>query len=733
MNFLFRRILCGVLATALSAGLLAVAGQPAAQAATSYDLVDSFGGARDAAPTYGLNDSLGTRQSGPARGVTFTRTHGSWTSPAATPPSSYSQVNNPDFPGTLSFWIGNSAVRLDAPVSTDTSDAYTVAATMNPNANLYGGVVTDWTSLMLSSSSRSTGYVTAGDIELGLTVRRNGEVMLYRGGVAQWGSSLIATRQSTGFVTTITVSAASSGSPTVTVTVNGVTRTSALGVALPQPYLYLGAYLSSGSATSPYGEVSTVDDLKVSRVAHFADSFDNATDVAPGYGLNDNLAERQSPQANVGYTRVSGNWWSTAPPPANYSQVNNPDFPGTLSFWVDHSAVRLNAPAVPDTGDAIELRATVNPDPQQYGAPGDWVSIMLSQSASSTGYVQDTKNQLGLTVGRNGVVGFFKNGTPFGPSITAARRSDGFAVTLRVTAASSSNPSITAVVNGVQASFALGTSLAKPWVYLGAYISNGSATAPYKEVSTIDRLSISRVAPYPHLQYYGTYGTRNDDTAGNHVPDMAGIANAHWINVSPTTNQAPPVTYRTEVFASCPPQSCIVYVGNEFFSPDGATPEPNLDRWNQFVAMIQPYKDKILGYYLKDEPYLYGVTPAQLDWHARGVQASINAGAIPDRPILLTLTLGDITNWAHVPAEVDWLGMDHYTMDAAQIEASAVRLDEMALDATDRTYMCPPNVPDVWNGFTTEQQVLTKQYEYLEAANRHPKMVALLNFGLWVN
>jgi hypothetical protein len=413
--------------------------------------------------------------------------------------------------------------------------------------------------------------------------------------------------------------------------------------------------------------------------------------------------------------------------------VNNNAFPGTLSFWVDHSAVRLNAPAVPDTGNAIELRATVNPDPQQYGTPGDWVSIMLSQSASSTGYVQDAKNQLGLTVGRNGVVGFFKNGIPFGPSITAARRSDGFAVTVRVTAASSSNPSITVVVNGVQASFALGTSLAKPWVYLGAYISNGSATAPYKEVSTVDRLSISRVAAFPHLQYYGTYGTRNDDTAGNHIPDMVGIANVHWINVSPTTNQAPPVTYRTEVFASCPPQSCIVYVGNEFFSPDGATPEPDLDRWNQFVAMIQPYKDKILGYYLKDEPYLHGVTPAQLDWHARGVQASINAGAIPDRPILLTLTLGDITNWAHVPAEVDWLGMDHYTMDAAQIEASAVRLDEMTLDPSDRTYMFPPNVPDVWNGFTTEQQVLTKQYEYLEVANRHPKMIALLNFGLWVN
>jgi serine/threonine-protein kinase len=70
------------------------------------------------------------------------------------------------------------------------------------------------------------------------------------------------------------------------------------------------------------------------------------------------------------------------------------------------------------------------------------------------------------------------------------------------------------------------------------------------------------VSPFPYLKYYGTYGTRNDDAAGNHVPDMAGIANLHWINVSPT-DPAQPVTYRTNVFASCPPKSCIVYVGSE--------------------------------------------------------------------------------------------------------------------------------------------------------------------------
>lgn len=702
---------------------------PAVGAAGSPELVDSFDGARDASPTYGLNDALGTRQTGAGRGVTWTRVHGDWTTPVVTPPSNYSQVGNSSYPGKLSFWVGNSAVRLDAPVRTDAADSYVVSATVDPNTNA-AGPDADWVSLMLSGTSRSTGYVTASDVALGLTVRRNGEVTLYRNGAALTG--LVAARQTGGFAVSITVTAASSSSPGVSVTVNGATKTSTLAGVLPQAYLYLGAYLTSGSSSPPYGEVSTVDDLRVSTVAHYVDSFDGAADVDPGYGLNDNLAGRQAPQTNAGYTRVSGNWSSTTPPPANYSQVNNPGYAGKLSFWVAPSAIRTNVPATPDGNDAIEVRATVDPDPGQYGAAGDWVSLMLSQSASSTGYVTNAANQFGMTVGHNGVVAFFKNGTPYGPTMTAARRTGGFAVTVRITAASSADPSVAVTVNGTQTSFALGTAVGKSYVYLGAYISNGSATAPYKEVSTVDGLSISRVSPFPFLKYYGTYGTRNDDAAGNHVPDMAGIANLHWINVAPTSN-TPPITYRTSVFDSCPPHSCVVYVGSEFFSPETQAPEPNLDRWNRFVTMLQPYQDKIFGYYLKDEPYIYGVTPAQLDWHAQAVKNSITTGSIPAGPILLTFTLADITNWAHVPAQVDWLGMDAYSMDAAQIEASAVRLDEMTLDSADRTYMFPPNVPDTWNGFTTEQQVISKQYEYLATANRHPKLTALLNFGLWVN
>ncbi|MEV7631951.1 hypothetical protein AB0N64_06025 [Microbacterium sp. NPDC089318] len=712
-------------------GILTPASPLSASAAALPVLVDSFDGARDAAPTYGLNDSLATRQTGTARGTTYTRVHGDWSSPPSSPPSVASQVNHPSFAGKLSFWAENSAVRLDAPILADASGEYAVTATVDPDSQSFGNA-NDWISLMLSRSSQSTGYVTAGTIDVGLTVGRDGGVMLYQRGLALWSAPLVASRGTSGYVVSLSVAGATSSLPNLVVTVNGSTRTSTLSGALPSPYLYLGAYISNGSVTFPYNEVSTVDQLTVSNVAHFADSFDDAIDADPGYGLNDSLSARQAPQTNVGYTRVAGVPGGTTTPPGYFSQVNNADYPDQLSFWVSTSAVRLNSPIARNAADSYEIRAVVDPDPGQYSDGGDWVSMMLSATPGGSGYVTDASNQFGMTVRRNGLVEFYGGGTTIGAPFTAARGSRGFAVSVEVSAASTSSPDVKVTVNGTSRTFELGASAPNPYLYLGAYISNGSATAPYQEVSTIDDLIISRVDAFPHLRYFGTYGTRNDAGSGNHVPDMAGISNLHWINVSPTTNQSGTIDYNTDVFATCPPNSCIVYVGNEFFAPEGADPQPNLDRWNQFVAMLQPYKDKIRAYYLKDEPYFHGVTYDELNWSAQAVRASIVAGTIPDRPIMLTLTLPDLDRWAPVPPDVDWLGVDDYRMDAAQIERAALRLDEMTLDASDRTYMFPPNVPDDWNGLTTEEQILVKQREYLQVANQHPKMIALLNFGLWV-
>jgi hypothetical protein len=725
-----RRLLAGIVAAVVTATALAVPLVPEpASAAGTPEFTDSFNDARDADPTYGLNDSISTRQSGPGKGVTYTRVHGNWSTPAATPPSYASQVNHSDFAGKLSFWAQHSAVRLDAPAMTDAADSYTVTAKVNPNANALGADA-DWVSLMLAKTGGSTGYVTATTVDAGLTVSRNGKVMLYQRGTALWSSELLATRSATGFDVTITVSNASTTSPSLAVAVNGATRTATLTGALVQPYVLLGAYLSNGSATTT-AEVSTVDDLTVSRVAQFADNFDGANVYASDYGLNQNLGAREPGLAMpLTYSRVPGHWSNTATPPATYSQVNNPSFPNQLSFWVAPSAVKLDMPVSADSAGAFEIRATVKPDPGSFGGATDWVSIMLSSSSTGRGYVTDAQNQFSMTVARDGTVALYRGGVLVGSTFSAPIRPSGFAVTIRATDAGAT-PDLEVNVNGATRTTSLTAALKKPYLYLGAYISNGSATQ-LREVSAIDDLTISRVDPFPTLKYFGTYGTRNDDFAGNHVPDMKGIANLHWINVSPTLD-ASPLSYDTAEFAACPPKGCILYVGSEFFTPQTAQQQPNLNRWNGFVQMLQPYKDKIAAYYLEDEAYLKGVTYQQLDWSAKAVQASIDSGDIPDLPIMFTMTYIDIANSVAVPPDVDWYGMDAYNMTETELEWSANRLEQMASDQNDKIYLFPPNVPDTWNTWTTEAQILDRQFEYLRVANRHPRVIALLNFGLWVN
>ncbi|MFI9596454.1 hypothetical protein [Nonomuraea sp. NPDC052265] len=716
-----RTLLCLAL---VASGLTAL---PApATAAVTPQLTDTFEHAHDIDPTYGLNDSLGARQSGAARGVTYTRVSGSWTT--ATPPEPYySQVNHPDYPGKLSFALARSAVRLDAPLAQDQDDAYTVSVTLDPDPELRG-TDGDWSSVMLSRSPSSVGYVTSADVQLGLTVARNGQVQLFRAGNALWSSPLKTTRTGDGFHVTLAVAGASKADPSVTATVNGVTRTTGLGTPVPKPYLYLGAYVSDDK------QVSTADDLTVSRLSRFADTFDDAQDTDPGYGLNDALAKRQPPLGTSAYTRVSGDWLSFDQPPPYYSQVNHPDFPGKLSFALRRSAVRLDAPVSPGQDDAYTISVTVDPDPELRGTPGDWSSIMLSQNRDSSGYVTNGDVRLGLTVARNGEVQLFRAGNVLWSSpLKTTRTGDGFHVTLAVAGASKADPSVTATVNGVTRTTGLGTPVPKPYLYLGAYVSDD------KQVSTADDLTVSRVDLYPNVEYYGYFATDALRSWGNHLPEVTGFANLHWISVSPDWD-VPGGGYKVADLAGCPPRSCALYVGEEFFPPetckgDNVCPiDASLNRWKAFVEMVKPYKDRIGAIYLKDEPQIYGVTNADLQTMATAVKASMAPGkGFGPYPIMLTLANQDVKPSTLIPAEVDWVGVDDYAADEAKLDGMLTTLERMTGGAR-RTYLFPPTAVARYTGrYDTNEKIEAVQRVYYDLAKKHQSVVAIMNFGVWVD
>ena len=159
----------------------------AANLITTGSFTDTFAGSSDTDPLYGLNVGLGSRQTGTAGVVPYTRLSGVWYH-AAPPRPWFVQVNNGGHPNQLLFTSGTSAVLLDAPLTADATGHYTVSTTVDPDVGSSTGG--DWASLILSRSRHSDGYVQNGDVDIGLAVRSNGGLSLYGAGTQLWTGSV---------------------------------------------------------------------------------------------------------------------------------------------------------------------------------------------------------------------------------------------------------------------------------------------------------------------------------------------------------------------------------------------------------------------------------------------------------------------------------------------------------------------------------------------------------------
>ncbi len=241
-------LVLGGLAVAGMIGVAAVGyAESTATTVATPRFTDSFDGAVDTDPTYGLNDSVAGRQHGEQRGVTYTRVSGVWY-PASPPRAWYSQVNHVHRRGALSFWKGHSAVRMDAPVRAGGDGRTYVTATVDPvNGDTGSG---QWASVVLSPDAQSSGYVTNSDVAIGVIVRSDGRVAAFhRGQPVPLTGTTTATPDSNGrFRTTVIGTPGQRG---VTIEVNGATMRGTLANPLPAANtLFLGAYLDDSNATS---------------------------------------------------------------------------------------------------------------------------------------------------------------------------------------------------------------------------------------------------------------------------------------------------------------------------------------------------------------------------------------------------------------------------------------------------------------------------------------------------
>jgi hypothetical protein len=233
-------------------GPIVGSGPTAALPGTGF--ADTFGAAVDNDPGYGLNDSLTRRQSG-AVGVTYTRESGLWYQ-APAPQPWYSQVNHVNHPGTLSFWRGTSAVRMDAPLIVGSNGVVGVQAIVDP---VTGDLTSsDWSSLVLSNSGDS-GYVANPDVAIGVLVRSSGGIQVFQDGTPVMSQAGFAQPDSGGKFNVIV--SYIPGQRSAQIYVNGSTATVTTPAALPaSSTLFMGAYLSHSS------EVSTLNDLNASAV-----------------------------------------------------------------------------------------------------------------------------------------------------------------------------------------------------------------------------------------------------------------------------------------------------------------------------------------------------------------------------------------------------------------------------------------------------------------------------------
>ncbi|MFG3053060.1 hypothetical protein ACGFZP_19205 [Kitasatospora sp. NPDC048239] len=232
---------------------LSVSRVDTAVGASAKPLVDTFDGASATAADFGLNQGLSARQ--PSLVSANYSAESGIDGLVADPAPGAVQVNTPAHPNVLSFPRGTAAVRLTKPATADLDGRYTVHAVLTP---VVGSTTSaDWASLAVSRASNGTGAVDAPDVALGLRVRADGGLALYQGGAA---TALPGVPAAPSYA--VSVAVASGSAERATVTVNGTTVFSGPTAAeLPRD-----GYVVLGSHQSAAGQVTTVDDLRVSML-----------------------------------------------------------------------------------------------------------------------------------------------------------------------------------------------------------------------------------------------------------------------------------------------------------------------------------------------------------------------------------------------------------------------------------------------------------------------------------
>ncbi|MET8700819.1 hypothetical protein ABZW10_18395 [Kitasatospora sp. NPDC004723] len=687
------------------------------------------------APFYGLNggldNDLTARQSPPAgeHAISYTRVSGRWwtAEPAG---SQVVQVSRPDRPDRLVFGNGISAVMLGAPAVADETGTYTVSTVVDPSVG--DTTSQEWASIVLSRSHRSAGYVTNADVDLGLTVKSNGELALYHGGggeTAFWSGQVTP---ATSYTVSLTVS--TGADRTVTLTVNGTTLTATAPPSVTRwpssAFLYLGAYLQADpSKVTTFGDdaghglsVSRIDTSAGATARPLVDTFDGAPSTTADFGLNQDLSARQPSLLSGNYAAESGvNGLITNPVPGAV-QVNSPAHPNVLSFPKGTAAVRLTKPATANLDGDYTVRAKLTPVVGSTTGT-DWASLAVSRASNGTGAVDAPDVALGLRVQANGGLALHQGGTTLTLPVPTVPAAPSYEVSL--TLATGPEKLATVTVNGTTV-FTGATTAELP---RDGYVVLGSHTTAPGRVTTVDDLRISMLGG---LGYYGYYGAV--EPLGTIHPDYTREF-AGWTNFNGYGRDADDVSL--DFLDRCLPVSCVLGVNPETVTPGidpVLTPKPddvvtkNLD---DLKKRIGANLDKIGAVYLTDEAYYHRMSPAQAEQQAKLVRA-----AFPDKLLIFDYAEGDILTGPGLnlaPTQADIVGFNRYCQGRDTVQNLLEKLRSKLTSANQHLML----YPEVHKGSTgcgdkTDAQMAAFNAEYEAVAAQDPRVVYLHPFR-WVD
>jgi hypothetical protein len=296
----------------------------------------------------------------------------------------------------MSFWLGTSAVRMDAPAVAGTSGSVSVQATVDPVAGDTSSG--DWSSLVLSNNAGASGYVANPDVALGVLVRSKGGIQVFQGGTSLLSRAAFAPpdpagrfQVSFGYVP---------GQRTVNLTVNGVsTAISAPGALPASSTLFMGAYLSPNRPDGTSTEVSTLSDLAVSGVDRAG------LTVAPSSGLRyygyyaarltgDSHLPEVAGRSNLNWVNISDVDGYAAGVLAGCAPASCVVYTGNEFFSCDSSGV--NCHLYPDYASRwARLAAAVQPDLSRIAAfyvldEPQWRGATSAEIATSAALIKQT-------------------------------------------------------------------------------------------------------------------------------------------------------------------------------------------------------------------------------------------------------------------------------------------------------------------------------------------------------